>query len=314
MPQTNKISDLDRHINRFLEYLDIEKNRSIQTSIKYEACLRTFSKFAGNIKPDKITDDLIYDFRVYLTKQKAKDGRSNITKSTQRYYLISIRELLRYFSKKNINSLAPDKVTLPQVEQRQIQVLTEDELHRLLDAPLQMKEKKIIQYRDKAILELGFATGLRNAEIRNLLKETIDLKKNNFTVRGKGRKLRLVFISDRAKQYIKAYLELRKDLSPYLFTRHDKGFKTSKNDDFKPISAKSIDRIFKKYKSYAGITKRGGIHTLRHQFATDLLENGADVRSVQALLGHADISTTQIYTHVTNEQMRKTYEKFHEKK
>jgi len=208
--------------------------------------------------------------------------------------------------------MAAEKIELAKVPERQVDFLESDDLARLLEAPIQSKEDKIIQLRDKAILELLFSTGLRVSELSGLEIDNVNLKKDEFTIRGKGEKLRIVFLSNQCKYWLKQYLEKRKDLSPALFVRHDRAKGKKKEPD--GLTPRSIQRMIQKYAKQAGITKVVTPHTMRHSFATDLLQNGADIRSVQAMLGHSSITTTQIYTHVTNKQLKDIHKSFHQKK
>ena len=223
-----------------------------------------------------------------------------------------MRSFLKYLSKRDVKSMAPEKIELAKMPDRQVDFLENDDMSRLLEAPLQSKEAKIIQLRDKAILELLFSTGTRVSELSKLEINQVNLNKDEFTVRGKGDKLRVVFLSNQARYYLKQYLDARKDLSPYLFIRHDRA--KGKKDEPNNLTPRSIQRLIQKYSKAAGITKKVTPHTMRHSFATDLLINGADIRSVQAMLGHSSITTTQIYTHITNQQLRDVYKAFHQRK
>lgn len=300
--------DLENLIKEFLEYLEIEKGRSKNTVKNYYFYLTRFAEFSEYPHPGEITLDSVREYRLFLNREATQEG---LEKSTQNYHLISLRSFLKYLSKRDIPSLAPEKIELAKIPERQVNFLESNDIERLLEAPLQTEEKEVIQLRDKAILELLFSTGLRVSELSSLTREQINLKKDEFTIRGKGLKLRLAFLSNQAKFWIKKYLEKRNDLSPALFVRHDKakGAKDPEN-----LTPRSIQRIVQRYSKMAGITKNVTPHTLRHSFATDLLANGADIRSVQAMLGHSSITTTQIYTHVTNKHLKEIYNTYHQKK
>ena len=235
--------------------------------------------------------------------------------------MIALRSFLKYLSKIDIKSLAPEKIELAKEGDREVQFLELDELLRLLKAPLcdaqgnDKSELSIINLRDKAILELLFSTGLRVSEAANLKSEMINLKKSEFSVRGKGSKLRVVFLTDNAKVWLKKYLDKRQDTSLYLFVSHDRAKKGKKRqEEDKPLTPRSIERLISKYSKKAGLVKKVTPHTIRHTFATDLLQNGADIRSVQSMLGHSSITTTQIYTHITDKRLRETHSKYHSKK
>ncbi|NCU44711.1 hypothetical protein EOM71_03475 [Candidatus Falkowbacteria bacterium] len=301
-------------INHFLEYLEVERGLSNNTLIGYRFYLQRFAAFAttnGVNKASQITQELIHRYRLHLNRLANRE-HDNLKKNTQNYHLIALRQLLKYFSKNNIESLDSNKVELAKQEPRQVSFLEGYDLAAFLQAPLSIKNSsKLVRLRDRAILELLFSTGLRVSELARLKINDINLKKVEFTVRGKGSKLRLVFLSDDAKAAIKTYLEARQDTEPFLFVSHGKI-----NKETNPIyglTPRSIERLVEKYALAAGITKKVTPHTLRHSFATDLLIGGADIRSVQQLLGHASITTTQVYTHVTDQQLRQVYQNFHGK-
>jgi site-specific recombinase XerD len=325
---------LNSLITDFLEYLEIEKGRSQTTIRNYDFYLKRFSSWAGNPEPEKITLNLVRLYRLWLNRFKDKRGK-NLKKNSQNYHLIALRTFLKYLAKKDIKTLASEKIELAKIPERSVSFLEEDELENLLSAPinstsnpqpptpnLQPPISNLQRLRDKAILEILFSTGLRVSELTNLTKDQINLKKDEFTVRGKGDKPRIVFLSDRAKDHLKKYLEARKDTEPALFIRHDRGKITNKFQtqnsksqiSSNSLTPRSVQRIVKKYAKIAGITKEVSPHTIRHCFATDLLFNGADLRSVQALLGHASVTTTQIYTHVTDKHLREVFKAFHGRK
>jgi|TARA_Y100000310_G_scaffold340542_1_gene436654 site-specific recombinase XerD len=299
-----------KYIQQFLEYLEIEKGRSINTIQNYDFYLRRFADFAKVKSPGQITLDIIRRYRLWLNRQQDERGEA-LKKSTQNYHLIALRSFLKYLAKRDISSLAPEKIELAKMPERQIDFLEGSDLERLLEMPIKIEEKKIIQLRDKAILELLFSTGLRVSELANLKKDQVNLKKEEFTVRGKGDKLRVAFLANQTKYWLKQYLEARKDLADSLFVRHDKA---KGKEEPKNLTPRSIQRLIQRYAKAAGITKTVTPHTMRHSFATDLLINGADIRSVQAMLGHSSITTTQIYTHITNQQLKEVYKSFHKRK
>lgn len=302
---------------QFLEYIEIERNRS-QTTVRnyafYLGRFRDWARLRGITKPEQINLDTIREYRLWLNRL---GGKTPLKKNTQNYHLIALRSFLKYLAKRDIKTLVPEKIELAKMPDRTVSFLESDDLERLLATPLQSKEPDIIKKRDKAILETLFSTGLRVSELASLKRDSINLKKEEFTVRGKGDKYRIVFLSERARQAIRIYLEARKDTFPPLFIRHDRAFnprRTTKDDNDLSLTPRSIQRLVQRYTKAAGITKRITPHGLRHSFATDLLMNGADIRSVQSLLGHASITTTQIYTHITNQQLRDVHKAFHGKR
>jgi site-specific recombinase XerD len=324
-------SQLKKAINEFLEYCEIGKNQSQNTISAYLRYLNKFEQFAHSIKissPENITLDTINKYRLYLNRLADENGKT-LKLITQNYHLIALRAFLKYLTKQDIKTLSPEKIELPKNPQRQVEFLEKDELKRLFEATGQEKEE-IIRLRDFAILQTLFSTGLRVSELASLKKDMVNLERREFTVRGKGSKLRLVFLSDEAAEAIKKYLSKRKDNHKALFIAHSKigesvekqiasqghqsSHPKSKILNLPGLTPRSIQRIIKKYCLIAGIVKQVSPHTLRHSFATDLLQNGADIRSVQTLLGHASITTTQIYTHITNQGLRDIHKKFHDKK
>jgi site-specific recombinase XerD len=292
----------------FLEYLEIEKGRSLNTIAHYDRYLDRFLAFAKIDAPGIITDDLVRSFRLWLSRQKATNrGRhQTLAKQTQNYYLIALRSFLKYLVKRGIRTLPPDRIELAKVPERSLDLVSSDELARLLDAPQGSELKSL---RDKAILELFFSTGLRVSELCSLSRY-LDLSRDEFTVRGKGEKVRLVFLSDRAKEAVRSYLGKRTDLDEALFIQLSRPVPKEKDGDLR-LSPRSVERIIKHYAAKAGIAKKVSPHTLRHSFATDLLQNGADLRAVQMLLGHANITTTQIYTHITDNHLKEIHKKHH---
>lgn len=299
-------------INQFLEHLEVEKGLSTLTIRNYHFYLNRFEQFAkerGVSKIEKIDKDLIHNFRLYLNRL-TDENNEPLKKNTQNYHLIAIRGFLKYLAKNDIASLGPEKIDLAKQEPRQVTFLEGVELKNILEAPLNTNDDELMRWRDKAILELFFSTGLRVSELAKLKIDDINLAKDEFTVRGKGKKVRIVFLSDDARSALKKYLGNRQDVNPYLFINLDRARKTVDE----PITSRSIERLVVKYAKLAGIMKTVTPHTLRHSYATDLLLNGADIRSVQAMLGHSSITTTQVYTHITDKQLREVHKKFHDKK
>ncbi len=301
---------IDKLITDFLEYLEVERGRSERTIKNYDFYLRRFAQWAKHPDPAKITDDLVHKFRLWLNRSVEGREAATLKKSTQNYHLIALRSFLKYLARKDIGSLAPEKIELARQEMRQVEFLEADELDRLLVQPMKLGVG-LVALRDKAILELLFSTGMRVSELSKLKIESINLSRDEFTVRGKGGKLRAVYLSSSAKDTLKEYLGKRRDPSPFLFVGHDRA--KSGRGQTGGLTPRSIQRLVERYSIAAGITKHITPHTLRHTFATDLLLGGADIRSVQSLLGHASITTTQIYTHITNKQMKEVHKKFHGK-
>lgn len=299
----------------FLEYLEIEKGRSIHTVTNYDHYLTRFLEYVKHDNPQKLSEGEVREYRLWLNRQPGtKVGRNveTLKRKTQNYYLIALRAFLKYLRKRGIESLNPERIELAKVPERSLDLISSQELERLLSAP---DAHSMQGLRDKAILELLFSTGLRVSELCALSQEDVDLSRDEFSVRGKGDKVRVVFLSDTAKQAIRAYLKERKDFDDAMFIQYGKNAKhvETKNDELR-LTPRSVQRIIKRYATIAGITRKVTPHKLRHCFATDLLHNGADLRSVQALLGHANIATTQVYTHVTDKHLRDIHKKFHSRK
>ncbi|MCX6786055.1 MAG: tyrosine-type recombinase/integrase [Candidatus Komeilibacteria bacterium] len=308
-------SKINGLLTQFLEYLEIEKNRSQLTVRNYDFYLKRFLAFARIGNPGQIDLEKVRQFRLYLNRLVT--GGKPLKKSTQNYHIIAIRSFLKFLAKRDIKTLAPEKLELAKVGERSVEFLEGADLDRLLEVPLKSRAPEIIKLRDKAILELLFSAGLRVSELANLKIDSVNLKRDEFTVRGKGDKPRVVFISNQAKYAIKQYLAARRDTENWLFVGHDRGAKSRNQENKKsnhPLTPRSIQRLVERYSVMAGITKHVTPHTLRHSYATDLLMNGADIRSVQAMLGHASITTTQIYTHITNQQLRDVHKAFHGRK
>jgi len=302
--------DLKNLINNYLEYLEIEKNRSQRTILNYAHYLNRFLKWSKIEKPKQITPELVRKYRIYLNRLIDQKGNA-LKPITQNYHVIALRGFLSYLAKRDVEALSPSKIELAKQSQRQIEFLDEDELNKLLDAP---KGNKLAVLRDKAMLETLFSTGMRVSELSSLNKDQIDLDKGEFPIRGKGEKIRIVFLSDSAKQGLRIYLEARQDLDNALFIRHQAEKKQKKQDDLR-LGVRSVQRIVKKYSKIAGIVgKNVTPHKLRHSFATDLLQSGGDIRSIQQMLGHSSITTTQVYTHVSDKYLREIHRRFHGKR
>ena len=304
--------DLQKLKRQFFEHLEIEKGRSLKTIENYERYLDRFLSFSKISNPKEITDDTVREFRLWLNRQESglkTGGRAEtLKKKTQNYYLIALRSFLKYLRKRGVESLSPERIDLAKVSERDLDLISSPDLKRLLSAP---DGNDIKSLRDKAILELFFSTGLRLSELCSLSRD-LDLEKDEFSVRGKGEKVRVVFLSDSAKKSIKNYLAKRTDVDEALFIRTEKNLSEDKKDSLR-LTPRSVERLVKHYALKAGISKKVTPHIIRHSFATDLLQNGADIRSVQMMLGHSNIATTQIYTHVTDQQLRDVHKKFHSK-
>ncbi len=289
------MKEIERLMDDYLGYLEIEKNRSAKTRENYGRYLSVFLKETKLSSPKDITDEVVRRFRVGL-------ARTNIKKNTQSYYVIAVRNFLKYLVKRGYKTLSPDTIELPKIARRDIEVLDYGELERLLSAP---KGDDLRALRDRALLETLFSTGLRVSELCGL-NRYLDLERGEFSVRGKGDKIRVVFLSDGARSALKRYLKERTDTEEVMFVS------IMKNGAVRGgIQPRTVERIVDRYARKAGIAKKVHPHQLRHSFATDLLVNGADLRSVQELLGHANISTTQVYTHLTNKELRDVHSAFH---
>jgi site-specific recombinase XerD len=295
---------------QFLEYLEIERGRSVKTVENYDRYLERFFAFAKVKNPSDLTEEQIREFRLHLNRQPGTKlgGRVEpMKRRTQNYYLIALRAFLKFMRKRGIEALSPERIELAKVPERSIDLISPQELKRLMAAP---DGKTIEGLRDRAILELFFSTGLRISELCALSIDDVDLTREEFSVRGKGDKVRVVFLSDAAKDALRGYLSKRKDLDDALFVRY--GRKANDGGELR-LAPRAVQRLLKRYAAAAGITRKVTPHVIRHSFATDLLSNGADLRSVQALLGHAHIGTTQVYTHVTDKHLREVHKKFHSK-
>jgi site-specific recombinase XerD len=300
----------------FLDYLEIEKGLASKTQENYSRFLNKFFNWLhesnlSNLKPEHLTKEHILKYRVFLSRHMDPRTKKSLKKSTQNYYLIALRSLLEYFAEKDLTSLSPTKVTLAKDKTaKQIKYLKLDEVERLLLAP-DLKSKQGL--RDRAIMETLFSTGLRVAELIELNRDQIKIKNSSdgleISVKGKGERVRTIYFSKRSLDWLKLYLDKRQDMDPALFINYKPGIeKTNKS---RRLTTKSIEEIVKKYLIIAGLPVMFTPHTLRHSYATDLLSQGVDIRLVQEFLGHSNIATTQIYTHVTNKQLRDVHRKFH---
>jgi len=291
----------------FLEYLELEQNRSQKTIENYDHYLTRLLDFAGDIKVTDIDAELIRKWRLWLNRLGTNTS-DELSKTTQNYHLIALRSFLKFCTKRGIPALAADKVELARTRRKQVTFLNGDELQRIFAQP---DLNTLGGVRDRAILELLFSSGLRVSELVGLDRDHINLKRREFMVRGKGQKDRPIFISPEAAKWVEHYLQRREDTSRPLFVRYSGRKQVDLSGNFHRLTARSVQRLVARYALLAGITKHVSPHTLRHSFATDLLMNGADLRSVQAMLGHSNIATTQIYTHVTDPHLRAVHEKFH---
>ncbi len=299
----NKIMQFSKLKTDFLEHMEIEQGRSQKTIANYDHYLTRLIDFAGDIKVSDINPELIRKWRLWLNRL-GTNVSDELQKSTQNYHLIALRSFLKYCAKRDIPTMSADKIELAKTARKQVTFLNIEELDRLFAQP---DLNKISGFRDRAILELLFSSGLRVSELVNLNRDHINLKRREFMVRGKGQKDRPIFISERAADWIKIYLEKRQDNDPALFVRYSGTKETSMDGNFNRLTSRSVQRMVARCAKLAGITKHVSPHTMRHSYATDLLMNGADLRSVQALLGHSNIATTQIYTHVTDPHLKSVH-------
>jgi site-specific recombinase XerD len=293
----------------FLEYLEIEQNRSQKTIRNYDHYLTRLIDFAGNIKVSDIDGELVRKWRLWLNRL-GTNVSDELGKSTMNYHLIALRSFLKFCAKRDIPAISADKIELARTVRKQVTFLNEEELARLFAQP---KIDKLSGLRDRAILELLFSSGLRVSELVGLDRDHINLKRREFMVRGKGQKDRPIFISAEAAQWLQSYLDKRTDNVRPLFIRYSGQKQVDLSGNYHRLTARSVQRLVSRYARLAGITKHVSPHTMRHSFATDLLMNGSDIRAVQAMLGHSNISTTQIYTHVTDPHLKAVYERFHSK-
>jgi site-specific recombinase XerD len=301
-------SDLPIKISEFLDYLAVERGSSVLTLRNYSHYLGRFSEFSKNKNLSDISAEHIRAYRLYLANLKARSG-SNLSRRTQSYHVIALRSLLKWLTKNDFDVISPEKLELPKISERKISFLSGEQVDRLLSAP---SMSTINGKRDKALLEVLFSTGLRVSELVSLNQDDINLKLREFGVVGKGGKARVVFLSSRAADWLENYLDARRDHFKPLFIRH-KGNKgdVSQSDEQMRLTVRSVQRLVQNYARKIKLPMVVTPHVLRHSFATDLLVAGADLRSVQEMLGHKNIATTQIYTHVTNKHLRDIHEAFH---
>ena len=302
-------------INDFLEHLEVEAGRSKKTIDNYRLYLERFAEIAlevsgkDELRPQDITKELLRKYRLKLNRYGSENGEEDLKVITQAYHLIALRGFLKYLARRDIKSLDPSLVDLPHVHREQVTFLHYDEVEEMLE---QIDTSTESGLRDRAIIELLYSGGLRVSELVSLNRDSINLERREFMVRGKGSKDRPIFISEACADRVSDYLDARTDSLPALFLNNSRNKQTvDTSGNYRRMTARSVERIVEKYARLAGITKHVSPHTLRHSFATDLLMNGADLRSVQSMLGHADISTTQIYTHVTDPHLKEVHERFH---
>lgn len=292
----------------FLEYLELERNASQLTLKNYHHYLVRFLDFAGDIEPENLDQSLIRKYRLYLSRWVDPNTKKQLKRITQNYFMIALRAFLRYLARQDIASISPEKVELGEQDPRPLKIIDDNQLQQVLNAPNTTSKDGL---RDRAILETLFSTGLRVSELVSLNREQVNLERREFGVIGKGGKERVVFLSDTATEWLDRYLHTRHDIFKPLFIRYQGKVEVDDNGEKMRLTSRSIERIVEKYVKQVGLSVKATPHTLRHSFATDLLINGADIRSVQEMLGHSNISTTQIYTHVTNKHLQDVHKSFH---
>lgn len=294
----------------FIEHVEVERGRSQRTAENYHLYLMRLVEFTGDTEIEKISEETVRKYRLWLNRYQNDNGEG-LSTITQSYHLIALRSFLTYTSKRGFDCLTSDKIDLPKVARKQVTFLNQDEVGRLFGAVDSSTEQG---KRDRAIIELLFTSGLRVSELVGLNRDHVNTSRREFTVRGKGQKDRPVFISEAAADAVKRYLDVRKDSLPPLFISYGGRSTVDTSGDYKRLTARSVQRLVSHYAKLAGITKHVSPHTMRHSFATDLLMNGADLRAVQSLLGHANIATTQVYTHVTDQHLKEVHERFQTKR
>ncbi len=294
----------------FLEYLELERNVSQNTIENYNHYLVRFLDFVGDIPPSDINLDLIKKYRLHLARWVDPETKKPLKRKTQNYFMIALRSFLKYLTRVDVSTLAPEKVELGEVEDSPLKVLENSDLENLLAAPDLTTPDGL---RDKAILETLFSTGLRVSELAALNRDSVNFERGEFPVVGKGGKERIVFLSEAACAAIQNALDVRKDTYKPLFIRFQGRQDPADDGENMRLTTRSVERIVEKYVKAVGLSVKATPHTLRHSFATDLLINGADIRSVQEMLGHSNIATTQVYTHITNRQLKEVHRSFHGK-
>ncbi len=304
---------INEAVLRFLEYCELDRNLSIKTVRMYGYYLQFFQawllKEQKDFEVEKIDENIIREFRLYLSHTYKNPFKGSLKRQTQNYFLVALRSFFRFLIKQKLQVISPEMIELGKQRDRNIKFLLPDELERLFQV---VETKDEIGLRDRAILEVLFSTGLRVSELTSLNKEQVNLESGEFGVIGKGGKARVVFLSKRAKDWLTKYFNKRSDPYRSLFVRYSgPKAKEGLTDEKMRLSVRSVERLIDKYRKKAGILFRIGPHILRHSYATDLLSHGADLRSVQEMLGHKNISTTQIYTHVTNTRLKEIHEKYH---
>jgi site-specific recombinase XerD len=304
------MTQLETLKREFLEHIEIEKGRALKTVENYDHYISRYFEFSKAKNPEDITATSVREFRLWLNRQSMGNNRATgktVSRKTQNYYMIALRVFLKFLTRRKVESMSAEEIDLAKIPERHLDLISSNELARLLKSS---EGDDIKSLRDKSILELLFSTGLRVSELCSLTND-FDLSAEEFSIRGKGGKVRVVFVSPEARDALKKYLSLRKDMSDALFVQVGKELENKK--DVRGLTRRSIERIVKQCAIKAGISKKVTPHVIRHCFATDLLSNGADIRSVQMMLGHANIATTQIYTHVTDAHLRDVHKKFHSK-
>jgi len=304
--------DLPTLVNDFLEYLVVTKNRSMLTIADYRHYLTRFLDWLNEVHPQAQASDIdmetVRRYRLYLASFRNQNGVL-LKRITQTYHIIALRSFLRYILvQRDIPTLSPDKIELPKQTSRSVNFLNAEQVERLLNSPKIENEAGL---RDKTILEVLFSTGLRVSELVSLNRDHIDLERREFSVKGKGSKVRVVFLSDAAVHWLERYLRARKDPFKPLFIRYSGSKDERKDGEKMRLTARSVQKIVETYAKRSGLSFDVTPHTLRHSFATDLLIAGADLRSVQEMLGHESIRTTQVYTHVTNKHLKEVHQAFH---
>ena len=304
---------LEKAIRQFLEHCEIEKNQSNKTLINYQHYLDRFLEYTGEIEIEKINQKLIKKYRLYLNRLEIKKDETLGIK-TQNYHIIALRAFFKFCVKNNWKVMAPEKIDLAKIPERHVEYLNREELERLFRAVNNGKQTGL---RNRAIMEMLYSTGLRISELVNLNRQNVDLEHREFAIRGKGKKVRIVFMSPRAKSWLEEYLNTRDDNYDPLFLNHGRARKKKEGDldlkgEHRRLTEYTIQEIVRMTAIKAGITKHVTPHTIRHSFATELLLNGADIRSVQELLGHSSITTTQIYTHITDKKLKEIHQKYHQ--